>query len=114
MNYCLTLDLNDDPKLIEECKQWHSPESIRKEISEGIRITGVQEIEIFLLHTRLFMNVETSNGSRWEELEKMLSSLPSHKKWEFLIDNYQKRLKSTGNHRKWQKMERIFKFTDCI
>ncbi len=114
MKYCLTLDLKDDPKLIEEYKQWHSPENIWKEIPEGIRKAGIQEMEIFLWHTRLFMIIETSDGSPWEKQIEMLSALPTYKKWELLMDNYHKRLENTNDEGKWQKMERIFKLTDCI
>ncbi len=56
--YCLTLDLKDDPKLIEEYKYWHQSNHIWSEIPQGIREVGITDMEIYLLGTRLFMILE--------------------------------------------------------
>ena len=55
--FCQTLDLKDDPKLIEQYCYWH--QHIWKEIPEGIRAVGISNMEIYRLGNRLFMIVET-------------------------------------------------------
>ena len=45
--YCLTLDLKDDPALIEEYRKHH--ETIWPEITKSIKDSGIENIEIYLL-----------------------------------------------------------------
>lgn len=56
--YCQTLELKDDPKLIEEYKKRHDKKFYWPEVGEGIRSVGILDMEIYLLGTRLFMIVE--------------------------------------------------------
>ena len=57
--YCLTLDLKDDPKLIAEYKRYH--EKIWPEITKSIRDSGIEDLEIYLLGTRMFMIMEVND-----------------------------------------------------
>jgi L-rhamnose mutarotase len=113
MRHCLTLDLKNDPELIEEYKKWHSPENVWKEIMEGIRKVGILEMEIFLWQNRMFMIIETEDDFNWDEQMEKLSKLPRQAEWEAFMDKFQKRLVE-GSDVKWQKMDPIFKLTDCI
>ena len=65
--YCLTLDLQDDPALIEEYKHWHKSEHIWPEIPDGIRSVGIQNMQIYLLGTRMFMIIESRPGFNYEK-----------------------------------------------
>ena len=49
--YCFTLDLKDDPGLIAEYKRHH--QAIWPEITRSIRDAGIEDMEIYLLGTRL-------------------------------------------------------------
>lgn len=51
--FCRTLELKDDPKLIEEYKKIHSERYYWPEIGEGIRSVGILDMEIFLNDTHL-------------------------------------------------------------
>ena len=46
--YCQTLDLKDDPELIEEYKKRHGQACYWPEIGEGIKSVGILEMEIYL------------------------------------------------------------------
>ncbi len=48
--YCLTLDLQDDPRLIAEYRRYH--ERVWPEITQSIRDSGIEDMEIYLLGTR--------------------------------------------------------------
>ncbi len=111
MRSCLTLDLKNNPELIEEYKKWHSPDHIWKEIPQGIKEIGINEMEIFIWQNRLFMIVDTDDDFNWEVQMDKLSKLPLQNEWELFMDKYQQRL-DKGDV-KWQKMERIFKLTEC-
>lgn len=51
--YCFTLDLKDDPALIDQYKRHH--QKIWPEITRSIRDAEVENLEIYLLGTRMFM-----------------------------------------------------------
>ena len=113
MRHCLTLELKDKPELIEEYKQWHTAENIWKEIPEGIKEVGIKEMEIYLWKNRLFMIVDTDDDFDWNDQMKKLSGLPMQEEWEKAMDKYQKRINDKRPDEKWQKMDRIFKLTEC-
>ena len=46
--YCQTMDLKDDPELIEKYRECHSKEKSWREIREGIRSVGILEMEIYI------------------------------------------------------------------
>src|SRR5260370_30895470 len=58
--YCLTLDLKDDPKLIAEYKRYH--EKIWPEITRSIKDSGIEDMEIYLYGTRMFMIMEVNES----------------------------------------------------
>ena len=62
--YCLTLDLKDDPKLIAEYKRYH--EKVWPEITKSIKDSGIEDMEIYLLGTRMFMVMEVNEKFSFE------------------------------------------------
>src|SRR5437667_75516 len=62
--FCLTLDLKDDPELIAEYKRHH--EHVWPEIIQSIKDSGVLDMEIYLLGTRMFMIMEVSKDFSFE------------------------------------------------
>lgn len=107
--YCQTLDLKDDPKLIELYKKYHSQEESWPEIREGIRSVGILEMEIYLINTRLFMIVETPVDFDWDSAFKRLADLPRQAEWEERMSIFQVADPKAGSAEKWQLMERIFR-----
>jgi L-rhamnose mutarotase len=105
--HCLTLDLKDDPVLIAEYKRYH--ERIWPEITASLRESGIQDAEIYLLGTRLFMILEV--GENFSFASKMKTDLENEKvrEWEQLMWKFQKPLSQAKPGEKWLLMERIFK-----
>jgi len=106
--YCQTLDLKDDPELIEEYIKRHSESFHWPEIREGIRSIGILEMEIYQIETKLFMIVETPLDFKWEEAFGKLSKLPRQAEWEEHISAFQQAESVATSSDKWELMERIF------
>lgn len=103
-----TLDLKDDPKLVAEYQHWHSREGIWPEILQGIKDSGVLEMEIYLLGTRLFMIVELAADDSWDEVMARMGAGPRQAEWEAFVSRFQRANPAAGSAEKWQRMERIF------
>jgi len=106
--YCQTMDLRDDPKLIELYRKAHSKEHSWQEIRDGIRQVGILEMEIYLVGSRLFMIVETPEDFDWDKAMDELSRLPRQAEWEQHVAQFQKCDPNSTSDEKWQMMERIF------
>jgi len=107
--YCQTLDLKNDPELIEEYVRRHSEENAWPEIREGIRSVGILEMEIYLLENRLFMIVETPLDFDWDEAFTRLATLPRQQEWEDYMSIFQDVEPNATSAEKWKQMKRIFK-----
>lgn len=106
--YCQTLDLRNDPALIETYHKLHAHDGIWPEILEGIKKAGVLEMEIYLLGTRLFMIVELPADANWDDVMKRMASYPRQAEWETLTAQYQQANENATSDEKWKLMERIF------
>jgi len=105
--YCLTLDLVNDEKLIEEYKQYH--QSVWPEIKESITSSGIESLEIYLLGNRLFMIMEVNESFSFEEKSKADLANPKVQEWETLMWKFQQALPSSKPGEKWILMDQIFK-----
>jgi L-rhamnose mutarotase len=105
--YCLTLDLKNDPKLIAEYKKYH--EKIWPEITESIKQSGIEDLEIYLLGTRMFMIMEVNEQFSFEAKGAADRNNPKVQEWETLMWRFQQPLPQAKPGEKWLLMERIFK-----
>jgi L-rhamnose mutarotase len=105
--FCLTLDLKDDPKLIAEYKRYH--EMIWPEITRSIKDSGIEDMEIYLLGTRMFMIMEVNESFSFEAKTKADQLNPRVQEWERLMGTFQKSLPQANPDEKWVLMERVFK-----
>jgi L-rhamnose mutarotase len=108
--FCLTLDLKDDPKLIAEYKHYH--EKIWPEITRSIKDSGIENMEIYLLGTRMFMVMEVNETFSFEAKAKADQLNPRVQEWEILMGTFQKSLAQARPGEKWLLMERVFKLED--
>ncbi len=108
--FCLTLDLQDDPKLIDEYKRYH--EKIWPEITRSIKDAGIEDMEIYLLGTRMFMIMEVNESFSFEDKTKADQLNPRVQEWESLMGTFQKPLPQATTGEKWLLMERVFKLED--
>ena len=105
--YCLTLDLKEDPQLIAEYRRYHK--RIWPEITKSIHDTGILEMEIYLLGTRMFLVMEVDETFSFEKKSKSDAANPKVREWEELMWRFQKPLATAKPGEKWLRMERIFK-----
>jgi L-rhamnose mutarotase len=105
--FCLALDLKDDPKLIAEYKRYH--EKIWPEITRSIKDSGIEDMEIYLLGTRMFMIMEVDESFSFEAKTKADQLNPRVQEWERLMGTFQQSLPQASPDEKWVLMERVFK-----
>lgn len=104
--YCLALDLQDDPTLIAEYRRYH--EKIWPEITKSIKDSGIEDLEIYQLGTRLFMVMEVNEHFSFEAKAKADRENRRVQEWEKLMWRFQKPLSEAKPGDKWILMERIF------
>ena len=105
--YGLTLDLKDDPQLIAEYKRYH--EKIWPEITLSIKDAGIEDMEIYLLGTRMFMVMEVNEQFSFEAKARADRENPKVREWEELMWKFQEVLPGAKPGEKWLLMETIFK-----
>jgi L-rhamnose mutarotase len=105
--YCLTLDLKDDLQLIAEYKHYH--EKIWPEITLSIKDAGIEDMEIYLLGTRMFMVMEVNEQFSFEAKARADREDPKVREWEELMWKFQEVLPGAKPGEKWLLMEKIFK-----
>ena len=107
--YCLTLELKDDAKLIEEYERWHEVENIWKEVPEGIKKIGILDSEIYRSGTILFMILTVPIDFDFDTQMGILADLPRQAEWEDFMTKYQASKPGESSAEKWTKMNRVFK-----
>jgi L-rhamnose mutarotase len=60
--FCFALDLKDDPALIAEYRKYH--ETIWPEVTQSLKDSGIEDLEIYLAGTRMFMIMEVTRAKR--------------------------------------------------
>ena len=105
--YCLALDLKDDPKLIAEYRRYH--QKVWPGITKSIRDSGIEDLEIYLLGTRLFMIMEVNQSFSFAAKAEADRTSAEVQEWEQLMWKFQKPLPQAKPGEKWILMERIFK-----
>lgn len=106
--FCQTLDLKDDPELIDRYRRAHSRAEAWPEILAGIRQVGILEMEIYILGSRLFMIVEAPPSFDWDSAMAELATLPRQQEWEDYVSLFQASKPGASSAEKWQMMERMF------
>ncbi len=107
--YCKSLELEDDPSLIEEYKKLHAMGACWPEITAGMKEVGIIDMEIYISGTTLFMIMDTKPDFDHEQAMAKLATLPRQGEWEALVSKYQKTGGDASAKEKWRLIERIFK-----
>lgn len=104
--YCQTLELRDDPEMIEKYCEVHR--HVWPEIIEGQRQVGILDMQIFRRGRRLFMIMDTVDDFDFVRDNARLATLPRQAEWEAYVAQFQGADPSAPSTEKWQLMERIF------
>ncbi len=107
--YCKTLELRNDPALIDEYKKVHAWGKAWPEITRGMKEVGIIDMEIYLWGTRLFMIMDTLPDFDHEQAMSVLAKKPRQAEWEAFVSRFQQTSESASADAKWQLMERIYK-----
>lgn len=110
--YVQMLDLHNDPELIRQYIYYHSPEGIWPEILDGLKKSGVLEMEIYQLEDRLVMIVELDANDNWEDIMSRMGKTPRQEEWEAFVSRFQKAKSDSKSEEKWHMMNRIFHIYD--
>jgi L-rhamnose mutarotase len=105
--FCFALDLKNDPALIADYRKHH--EKIWPEITQGLKDSGIEDLEIYLLGSRMFMIMEVDGNFSFEKKAKADEQDPMVQAWEQLMWRFQQALPEAKPGDKWLRMERIFK-----
>jgi L-rhamnose mutarotase len=104
--YCLTLDLRNDERLIAEYKRHHR--NVWPEITQSIKDSGIEDMQIYLLGARLFMIMEVNERFSFEAKAEADRANPKVQEWEKLMWRFQAPLPQAKPGEKWLLMEKIF------
>ena len=104
--YCLTLDLKDDAKMIAEYEEYHK--NISPEILKSIKDASIESMQIYRLHTRMFMIMDTIDDFSFEKKALMDTSNEKVQVWENLMWQYQQALPMSKEGEKWILMKQIY------
>ena len=104
--YCQTLELTDNPELIEQYVEAHA--HVWPEIIEGQHAVGILEMQIYRKGNRLFMICDTVDDFDWERDMKRLATMPRQAEWEAYVSQFQGCAANARSDEKWQLMEKIF------
>ena len=106
--YVQTINLNDDPEMIEEYKKWHSKKHHWKEIRDGIKEVGILEMEIYICGTTAVMIVDTPEHFNWQAAMDRLTTMPRQAEWEAFVARLQNSSSDERSDEKWKMMTRMF------
>jgi L-rhamnose mutarotase len=104
--YCLALDLKDDPALIAEYEAYHR--AVWPEVLESIRLSGIERLDIYRWGNRLCMLLEADENFSFEAKAASDADNQKVQEWENLMWNYQQSLPGAKPGEKWQLMNKIF------
>ena len=104
--FCQTLELRDDPEMIEKYVEAHS--RVWPEVQAGIREVGILDMQIFRRGNRLFMIMDTVDEFDFVADNARLAGLPRQAEWEAYVAQFQGCDPDAPSTQKWQLMDKIF------
>jgi L-rhamnose mutarotase len=104
--YLLTLDLRDNPELIQQYEAHHK--AVWPEILQSIREAGIQDMEIYRYGNRLCMIMITDEVFTFERKQRLDAGNPKVAAWEDLMWTYQQPLRDAKAGEKWMLMDKLF------
>ena len=104
--YCQTLELVNDPELIEKYCELHA--HVWPEVIEGQHQVGILDMQIYRYGNQVFMICDTVDDFDWERDMARLATLPRQAEWEAYVSQFQGCSANARSDEKWQLMEQIF------
>jgi L-rhamnose mutarotase len=105
----LTLNLQDDPAKIAEYRRQH--QAVWPEVTARLRECGVQQMQIFLRGTRMFMYLQTEDSFDPATDFAHINEDPASARWNALMADLQARSPEANPDEWWAPMELVFDLT---
>jgi L-rhamnose mutarotase len=81
-------------------------------VKQAILDSGVLDMEIYLLGTRMFMIMEVDDQFSFSAMAAADAANEKVKEWEALMGRFQQKLPQSQEGQKWVVMERVFSLAD--
>lgn len=107
--YCKTMELRNNPTLIEAYKKAHAKGAVWFEITQGMKEVGIIDMEIYLLGKKLFMIMDTVADFDHDMAMAELALKPHQSEWEAHMSQFQDSSAEATADQKWQLMNQIYK-----
>lgn len=104
--FAQTIDLVEDPAMIEEYERRHM--AVWPEVEGSLREIGIREMRIFRLGSRLFMVFEASDGFDPARDYQRYAADPRCREWDELMRQFQRPAPGAGPGEWWASMRQIY------
>lgn len=108
----LLLDIANDPTLISQYIDYHSPGNVPQPILDSIKYpgSGVINMRIFHFADRLVMIMDVKDDFSFEKKAASDGGNAEVEKWEKLMENFQREIKDPSGKQKgkWKRAELCF------
>jgi len=108
------LDLKDDPALIADYEAWHRADNIWPSVVESLKVSGIEELEIYRTGNRLFLIIEAPDEFSPQAKASADAANAEVQAWERLMWVFQQPLPWAAPGQKWIAMQRIFALTEVM
>lgn len=112
-HFGLTLQLKDDPEIIERYRAYHRepwPEPLR-----GLKDVGIEQMRIFLLGRRMFMHMVTTDAfDPATDFARYVEQNPKAAEWDELMRTFQEPVPEASAGEWWAFMECVFELDDHV
>ena len=105
-SFAMTLDLKNDPEIIERYKAYHR--NVWPEVLEGLRGIGIEKMRLFLHGHRMFMYLEAPDGFDLDRDFQGYTDKPRAQEWDQLMRGFQQQAPGASAHEWWSAMEEVF------
>ena len=102
--------MKNNQELIRQYEEHHR--QVWPEILASITNSGIEQMEIYRLGTRLFMIMEVNENFSFERKAQMDSDNEKVQQWEELMWKYQEPLEEAAKGEKWVLLNKIFDLSE--
>ena len=108
--YGRTLNLKDDPAVIQRYDEYHR--NVWPEVEHGLLASGIQRMLIWRLGRRLFMLMETTDDfDPQRDFGHYMDSDPRLREWQALMETFQEPVPEAKPGEWWADMELVYTLT---
>lgn len=100
----MTLELQEDPELLQAYKRVHHPENMWPQILINMDTMGVKNMELYLLGYRVFLLMDVPGDFDLEATGEKWNKLPQEQEWQEYVAKFQKTDPISKIEEKWERM----------